>query len=141
MKKTESAKIDERAKSKTANAIGKATGDAADSIMAGLASGAKIDERDAVESLCRALGVEPDGRDDWVADFARCLKAIARGIEAEREGDFVYTGEELLAELVLDWRCFADKGTSFEDWLGRDPSSIRPASLYRVDSMLNYTRI
>ncbi len=141
MKKTESAKIDERAKSKTANAIGKATGDAADSIMAGLASGAKIDERDAVESLCRALGVEPDGRDDWVADFARCLKAIARGIEAEREGDFVYTGEELLAELVLDWRCFADKGTSFEDWLGSDPSSIRPAALYRVDSMLNYTRI
>ena len=104
-------------------------------------SKAKIDERDAVESLCRALGVEPDGRDDWVADFARCLKAIARGIEAEREGDFVYTGEELLAELVLDWRCFADKGTSFEDWLGSDPSSIRPAALYRVDSMLNYTRI
>lgn len=69
-------------KDKGASAIGKAIGGVADSIMAGLASGAKIDERDAIESLCLALGVEPDGRDDWVADFARCLKAIERGTEA-----------------------------------------------------------
>ncbi|BDE94868.1 hypothetical protein [Raoultibacter timonensis] len=82
MKETESAKMHERARSETAIAIGKVIGGVADSIMAGLASGTKIDERDAIESLCLALGVEPDGRDDWVADFARCLKAIERGTEA-----------------------------------------------------------
>lgn len=129
MKETRSAKMRGRAKSETAGAIGKAIGGVAGSIMEGVALGTGADERDAIESLCRALGVEPDGRDDWVADFARCLEAIARGIEAEREGDFVYTGEEPLAELERGWRCFADEGTPFEDWLGGDPDGMRPAAL------------
>ncbi len=133
-----SAQHDER---EMPNAVERAVGNVADSIMEGMARGAGIDERDAIESLCHAVGVKPDGRSDWVADFARCLKTIARGIEAEREGEIACTGAELLAELESEWRGFTDEAMPFEAWLGDDPKSIDPAALYRADSMLNYERI
>lgn len=48
--------------------------------------------------------------------------------------NFIYTGNELMAELFADWECFADDGELFEDWA--NISLIDPHKTYVVTSEL-----